>query len=237
MMTAGALMALQFSASFASAEGEGASPTTESSAQPAAAIQSKQESPAAPAAEAQDVLIHAKVPLGGYGGPDMRISTILSEPALLVGGQASWLMNHRYFFGVAGYGLATRHNAPNTMAIDGNPSTLGLVYGGLRFGVVATPNDLLHVALAALIGPGNLTGISSVPTRAELEVGYERRLGHAETFFVVEPEVAVEANLTHFMRAALGGSYRYVTGVQQPGLSTARLSGPAASLALKFGVF
>jgi hypothetical protein len=62
-------------------------------------------------------------------------------------------------------------------------------------------------------------------------------MGHTETFFVVEPEVAVEANMTNFMRIALGASYRYVTGVQQPGLSTATLSSPAASLAFKFGVF
>ena len=50
----------------------------------------------------------------------------------------------------------------------------------------ATPHNLFHVTIAALVGPGSLTGISSVPTRAEFEVGYERRLGHAETFFVLE---------------------------------------------------
>ena len=68
-------------------------------------------------------------------------------------------------------------------------------------------------------------------------MGYERRLGHGEMFLVMEPEVAVEANVVSFMRVALGGSYRYVTGVEQPGLSSANLSSPAASLAFKFGVF
>ena len=104
-------------------------------------------------------------------------------------------------------------------------------------GVVATPHNLFHVTIAALVGPGSLTGISSVPTRAEFEVGYERRLGHAETFFVLEPEVAIETNVATFLRVALGASYRYVTGVEQPGLSSGNLSSPAASLAFKFGVF
>jgi hypothetical protein len=165
------------------------------------------------------------------------MTSILAEPALLVGAQASWLVDHQYLFGVAGYGLATRHDAPNTMRIEGSGSTLGLVYGGLRFGVVAAPHQLVHVTLAALVGPGSLTGISRTPTRGEFEVGYERRLGHAEMFLVMEPEVAVEANVVSFMRVAVGGSYRYVTGVEQPGLSSGNLSSPAASLAFKFGVF
>jgi hypothetical protein len=184
-----------------------------------------------------EVLLRSNPTLGGYGGPDMRISSVLAEPVMLVGGQASWLMNHQYLFGVAGYGLATRVDAPETMRIDGTASRLGLVYGGIRLGVVATPGSLLHVTIATLAGMGSLTGISNMPTRAEFEVGYERRLGHAETFFVLEPEVAVETNVATFMRIALGASYRYVTGIEQPGLSSGNLSSPAASLAFKFGVF
>lgn len=184
-----------------------------------------------------EVLVRSKAQLGGYGGPDMRLTSVLASPAALVGGQASWLVKHQYLFGVAGYGLASRIDAPNTMLIDGNSSRLGLVYGGIRLGVIATPHSLLHLTIGTLMGAGSLTGISNVPTRAEFEVGYERRMGHAETFFVVEPEVAVETNVASFMRVALGASYRYVTGIEQPGLSSGTLSSPAASLAFKFGVF
>lgn len=184
-----------------------------------------------------DVLLQSNVALGGYGGPDTRLTTVLSQPALLVGAQANWLANHQYVFGLAGYGLATRHDAPEEMRIEGNPSMLGLVYGGIRVGIVANPTRLFHLTISALAGPGSLTGISRVPTRAEFEVGYERRLGHAESFFVLEPEVAAEMNATTFMRIALGASYRYVTGVDHPGLSSANMSSPSASLAFKFGVF
>jgi hypothetical protein len=220
----------------AHADGASTSPSTGStgSAQPALAAPRTTEQPD----EAEEhVLIRSKATLGGYGGPDMRVTSLLGDPAMFVGAQASWVAHHQYLFGVAAYGLATRHNSPESMQINGNPSTLGLVYGGIRLGVVAMPTKLLHVTLAVLAGPGSLSGISSVPTRAEFEVGYDRQLGHTETFFVMEPEVAVEANVTSFMRVALGASYRYVTGVQQPGLSAGNLSSPAASLAFKFGAF
>lgn len=193
--------------------------------------------PARAASGEHEVLVRSNVALGGYGGPDLRISSMLSQTMTLVGAQASWIAGHRILFGAAGYGLVSGVDTPSTMQIDGNPSRLGLVYGGIRLGVVATPNSLLHVTMATLVGPGTLSGISRVATPAEFEVGYERRIGHAEGIFVVEPEVAVEMNLTTFMRVALGASYRYVTGVAQPGLSSANLSSPAGSLAFKFGVF
>ncbi|MET0595015.1 MAG: hypothetical protein ABW133_20115, partial [Polyangiaceae bacterium] len=214
---AAALIALGSQAGVAVAQGASASPSSIPPRGPAA-VTAPSPTPSSAEAE-QEVLLHSNAKLGGYGGPDTRFTSVLAEPALLVGGQASWLVKHQYLFGIAGYGLATRVDAPNTMQIDGNSSRLGLVYGGIRLGVVATPNSLLHLTVSALAGPGSLTGISNVPTRAEFEVGYERRLGHAETFFVLEPEVAVETNVTSFMRIALGASYRYVTGIEQPGLS------------------
>jgi hypothetical protein len=183
------------------------------------------------------VLMSSTTELGAFGGPDIRMTSILASPALLLGAQASWLADHRFFFGLAGYGLATRHDAPDTMRIEGSRSTLGMMYGGLRLGLVSSPHRLVHLTVAALLGPGSLFGVSNVATPGEFEVGYERQVGHAEAFLVVEPEIAAELNATTFMRIAAGASYRYVTGVEQPGLSSSNLSAPAASLAFKFGVF
>jgi hypothetical protein len=238
LMAAGALIAWECWAGAAAAESAALQSPPAAPPVPSAIVAASPSGPdLQPVEREPEVLMRSSVPLGGYGGPDMRMTSIFAEPAMLVGAQASWLVNHQYFFGVAGYGLATRHDAPNAMRVDGNPSMLGLVYGGIRMGVVATPSKLLHVTLGVLAGPGSLTGISRIPTRAEFEVGYERRMGHAEAFLVLEPEVAVEANATSFMRVALGASYRYVTGLEHPGLSTGNLSSPAASLAVKFGVF
>ena len=232
----GALIGWGCWARLAAADGVMASPSfAGSGAIPASLAPPRNEAP--PSETEHEVLIRSTAALGGYGGPDVRVTSMLSKPAMLVGAQASWVANHQYLFGVAAYGLATRHNSPESMRIEGQPSTLGLVYGGMRLGMVATPHKLLHVTIAVLAGPGSLSGISRVPTRAEFEVGYERQMGHTETFFVMEPEVAVEVNATSFMRVALGATYRYVTGVEQPGLSTGDLSSPAASLAFKFGAF
>jgi hypothetical protein len=238
MMAAGALLACECWTAVAAAE---------VAAPASASIQRSGGSPTGTAAprtqyvslddKEHEVLMHSNAKLGGYGGPEMRVTSFLANPVTLVGAQASWVVNHRFLIGAAAYGMATRVDSPEAMRVDGNPSRLGLAYGGLRLGVVANPYDLLHLSLAILAGPGGLNSISSIPTRAEFEVGYERRLGHAEMFLVVEPEVAVEANVATFMRVALGASYRYVTAVEHPGLSSGNLSSPALSLALKFGVF
>ena len=238
LITAGALIAWECWAGLAAADNAAAPVSSIGRSGPLVAPASPPRQQRSIEEKENDAAMRPSVSLGGYGGPDMRVTSVLGDPATLLGAQATWIMNHQYFFGVAGYGLATRVDTPEAMRIDGNPSRLGLVYGGLRLGVVATtPHSFLHVTIATLVGPGSLTGISTVPTRAEFETGYERRLGHSETFFVLEPEVAGEASTATFMRVALGASYRYVTGVEHPGLSSANLSGPAVSLAFKFGVF
>jgi hypothetical protein len=237
MMAAGALAAWQCWTAVAGAEGAAASSTSIQQSSSAAAIVSPPNQHASMDDKEHQVQLRSRAMLGGYGGPDGRITSILAEPVALVGAQASWSLNHRYLVGVAGYGLATRVEAPDAMRIDGNRSRLGLYYGGLRLGMVASPHELVHVTFAVLAGPGNLTAVSLGPTRAEFEAGYERRVGQAEMFFVVEPEVAVEANAASFIRVALGASYRYVTAVEHPGLSSGNLSSPAVSLAFKFGVF
>jgi hypothetical protein len=237
MMAAGALAAWQCWTVVAGAQGAAASPTSIQQGSSAAAIVSPSNQHLSIDDKEHQVQLRSRTTLGGYGGPDGRITSILAEPVALVGAQASWSLNHRYLVGVAGYGLATQVEVPDAMRIDGNQSRLGLYYGGLRLGMVASPHELVHVTFAVLAGPGSVSAVSLALTRAQFEVGNERRLGHAEMVLVVEPEVAVEANAASFMRVALGASYRYVTAVEHPGLSSGNLSSPAVSLALKFGVF
>jgi hypothetical protein len=46
-----------------------------------------------------------------------------------------------------------------------------------------------------------------------------------------------ELNITNFLRLALGGGYRFVTGVDISGLTNADVSGASLSLNFKFGGF
>ena len=55
--------------------------------------------------------------------------------------------------------------------------------------------------------------------------------------FVIEPSLMAELNVTNFLRLAVGGGYRIVTGVQLDGLTNADVSSYSLSLNLKFGSF
>jgi hypothetical protein len=55
--------------------------------------------------------------------------------------------------------------------------------------------------------------------------------------FVIEPSLLAELNVTNFLRLAVGGGYRFATGVELSGLTNADLSGVSVSVNLKFGSF
>jgi len=58
-----------------------------------------------------------------------------------------------------------------------------------------------------------------------------------DSFFVIEPSVHVNLNVTTFFRIAAGVSYRYVSGLNSTLSTNADLSGPSGVLTFKFGMF
>ena len=59
----------------------------------------------------------------------------------------------------------------------------------------------------------------------------------ASGFYVIQPSLNVEVNVTDWFRVGAGGGYRYVTGGDQQGISNSKMSAPTANLTLKFGIF
>jgi hypothetical protein len=189
---------------------------------------------------ATETVFGSKVSHGGYGAPEGKLTAIMGDPALLAGVQGGWIVNHQFVLGIAGYGLASLHDAPDAMRVDGQPSTLQMGYGGVRLGYLLRPQSLVHVGFGLLIGGGGLVAVSQVPYTtigSDGQVDSSYRRAHAESFFAIEPDVEVEMNLASFMRLAVSGSYRYTAAVDNPGLTNASLSAPAAGMALRFGGF
>jgi hypothetical protein len=189
---------------------------------------------------AAQTLFGSKAHHGGYGALETKATAVLSQPAMLVGLQGGWIIDHRFVLGAAGYGLATRHDAPDAFRVEGQPSTMEMGYGGLRLGYLLQPASLIHVGFGLLIGGGGLVAVSRnrfTTTDPDGDVGMEHRTAHAEGVFALEPQVEGELNVTSFMRIAASGSYRYIAAVGGPGLSNANLSAPAVGLALRFGAF
>lgn len=186
-----------------------------------------------------ELLFSGRVRHGGYGAPEVRLSAVRGDFAAFVGAQGGWVLNHSLVIGLAGYGLATRHDAPLAMRVDGQPSRLALGYGGLRLAYWLFPQRLVHVGFGLLIGGGGVAAISKdrIERIEDGETTREYRTAHGEGFFVLEPEVSAELNVTSFMRLGLSFSYRAIMGVDAPGLTSAKLSAPSGGLALRFGAF
>ncbi len=175
----------------------------------------------------EQTLISGNIESGGFGGPALKVTVLNNENAILVGGRGGWIINHTFVLGGGGYGLVTHVKAKVTDSVHQN---IEMGYGGLDLEYIGSSNDLLHLSIGILIGAGG--------------VGYKHESddnvinSHTmHTFFVLEPSVHANLNVTHFFRIAAGVSYRYVSGLKSIVSTNADLSGPSAILVFKFGKF
>lgn len=158
-----------------------------------------------------------KMANGGYGSFSVGYTQIDGKDAILIGGRAAWIANHRFALGLAGRGFFNSMNSnkeynPNySPNMDPNYSLAG-GYGGIFFEPIIAWNAPVHVSFPILIGAG---GVTAAPTDWR---SYDSYYGNnyyynADAFFVFEPGVDVEFNITRFFKIALGGSYRLTNDI------------------------
>ena len=180
-----------------------------------------------PALAQEETLITGDIESGGFGGPVLKITNINGENAVMVGGRGGWIINHTFVLGGGGYGLVTDVQAKTT---DSNHQYIQLGYGGLEMEFIPASNDLFHLSVGLLVGGG---GVGYKPDNND---GYNS-MQKTNSFFVLEPSVNANLNITHYFRIAAGVTYRYVSGLKSVVSTNTDLSGPSAILTLKFGKF
>jgi hypothetical protein len=172
-------------------------------------------------------LFNGEIESGGFGGPVLKVTNINGENAMMFGGRGGWIINHSFVLGGGGYGLVTDVNAKTTDSIH---KFIEMGYGGVEIEYIPSSNDILHLSLGLLIGAGG--------------IGYKQEDNNGfmashknNSFFVLEPSVNANLNVTHSFRIAAGVSYRYVSGLKSVVSTNTDLSGPSALLIFKFGKF
>jgi len=175
----------------------------------------------------ETTLISGDIESGGFGGPVLKITNINSENAVLVGGRGGWIINHSFVIGGGGYGLVTDVKAKATDSIH---QYIEMGYGGLEIEYIASSNDLIHLSMELLVGGGG------VGYKYENNDGFNAS-HNMNSFFVLEPSIHANLNITHFFRMAAGVGYRYVSGLKSAVSTNADLSGPSAILTFEFGKF
>lgn len=174
-----------------------------------------------------ETLIGGDVKSGFYAGPVAKFAQIDSKWGLMFGGRGGWLIDNTLAIGGAGYGLVQNNIKSDLTDSTGNKAVYGMGYGGVEMEFMIEPDALMHASISTLIGAGNI-GFYEKNTSKSIETS---------SFYVIEPGIAFELNVTKNFRLDLAYSHRFVSGVDMNSLTNEKVNGPSVSLMFKFGVF
>ena len=154
--------------------------------------------------------------IGGFGGVTIGYAPIAGDAGLVIGGEGALMLGHRFSIGGAGFGLV---NDISRDSVSGDRSRIGLGFGGILVRYHLVHDYPVYPTLGALIGFGGLS--------------FDDNGGDA--VMIIEPNVAIYMNITHWIRLGVSISYRFLNGVDTPGLANADLRGPTVSGHINLG--
>jgi hypothetical protein len=170
-------------------------------------------------------LISGRTEMGGFIAATGRYVEIKDDAGFLAGGRVAMVVNHIFSAGLGGYGTIEE---PEPQGITGLKD-IEMAYGGLFLELSLKPHSVFHVTVPVLIGAGR-TGLGG--DYVDPETGDD-----SDTFFVVEPELNLEFNVTRNWRIDLGFGYRHVNGTGFTEITDEDQSGTNWALTMKFGAF
>lgn len=182
-----------------------------------------------PAAGAEETLLKGEVDHGGFGGPVAQWTLIDRDSALLVGGRGGWIIDHTFILGGAGHGLVTRPTHQTSLG----RRRMEFGYGGVELGLVLLSERLVHIYLHALVGGGQV----GLRDESMHDRDNDPMDGLHDAVFAGDAGIDAEMNVTSWFRVTLGAGYRLIRDTELETVTNADLSGPQASLMLKFGSF
>lgn len=165
---------------------------------------------------------------GGFVSADMRFGDMADDFAVFMGGTLALLLKHRVYLGVRGAGLVTEETPRgSTQAV--NDPTIHMGYGGVVVGYVIPLPSLVQFTAETLIAAGGV----DLDDDADIEGDEE----DWEAVFVFEPVLGAELKLAPIVRLGFGVGYRFVGGVDTPGLQDRDLRGAVGTATLRLGWF
>lgn len=180
--------------------------------------------PTLTAQQAPETLFGSVGRVSGWGGPVARVGEFADKTAGFIGGRGGVLLGGSFSIGGMAMGLVN----DNIREAGANGRQLTMGYGGLYLEQMFAPTKVIHVAVGTLLGGGGASWMDRQDRRVQTPT---------DGFFVIEPEVSIEVNVTRFLRIGLTGSYRRISGLGLAGLPTGTFNGPTGGVAFKFGRF
>ncbi len=165
----------------------------------------------------------------GYGGPALKVTALGNTITPLMGGKGGLIINDSFVIGGGGFG-AVRDFKKN---INSQLQNVQFGYGGLLLEYHLFPKQLFHISMGLLSGAGAIT---YWPEGMTFSNNNEPNLP-ADKFLVLEPDINLYVNIARFCRLGIGGSYRYINGLNTQGFTDKAYSRFAGSIMLEFGWF
>jgi hypothetical protein len=176
------------------------------------------------------LLFGKSLDVGGYGGLDVAYSRMFGRDGVVAGAQGAVLINHRLALGIAGYGWSNPLDGP--AAPNGDARRFETGYGGFTAHYSVYFDQLpIYFTVGALVGAGAID-----LTDENHSDGFEDRASE-DVFAVFQPDVAVHANLTKWMRVGLTAGYRLTSGVDHLGFQESDVNGLMVGGQIQFGAF
>jgi hypothetical protein len=183
-----------------------------------------------------------KVKVGGYGGIGAGYTRFMGEDSGLVSFEGALLFDHRLSLGVAGYGFTRTPAGP--LATDGGAQQFGAAYGGFALRYSVFGGLPVYGTFGVVMGAGavNLRRADGFSYEASWDSRYgednrDWESGRFDPFLFVQPELALNANVTRWLRLGATVGYRFTGGVGRFGLSESDLNGVVAGGNLQLGWF
>ncbi|TDN96716.1 hypothetical protein [Sunxiuqinia elliptica] len=169
---------------------------------------------------------------GGYGALSVAYSEIDNKDAIIVGARGGWIINHSLAIGLGGYGFANDINYDNLFN-DNRDYNLAGGYGGLFVEPIIGPKLPVHISIPILFGFG---GVSYVEHHNNWDYWWSTD-DKSDVYFVFEPAIELEFNVTRHFRLAATASYRFTSDIEMLYTDPDILEGLTAGLVFKFGKF
>jgi hypothetical protein len=170
--------------------------------------------------------------LVGYGAPILSVTRLDGSTGLLLGARGGAVLRRRFVLGAAGFSLLNNVTMPASAQLGPGSHNIRFGSGGFWFAYILSPELLVHPTFGVLLGGGSVS-YQVTDQAAGAPATYA-----TSSFFLAQPEIEADVNVTRFMRIGVGAYYRFVVGVKlEDKLTNGDVGGPGALLAIKFGSY
>ena len=166
-------------------------------------------------------------------------STIDNKDAYLGGISLGLVSNHQLTVGIAGRAFGCSSTFDNI--IDGKEAYLAGGYGGFYVEPILNPNEVIHITLPCIAGVGGAAYAEHHHVDWENDEwdndDHRDYTLDSDAFFVLEPGIQIEMNVTRWMRVGVGASHRWFYGLDLRNTKEDMLDGFSTNFTLKLGKF